>query len=253
MPKHDAPPIKATSVSFDVLETIHEHNGVTLPELVDQIQKPKSTIHDHVRTLNELGYLLKEGRTFRVSVRFLKLGGLARARSRFFQVGKEEVRKLADETGEHANLLVEEDGIGIFLYKEKGPESVNLDTYEGMEVYLHTTALGKSILAEMDKSRRDDIINEHGLEKITNNTITDREELEDELKTIREQGYAVDNEERIDGIRCIAASVATENGVVGAVSISAPRRRMKGNRFEQEIPDEVLSTANIIEVNIQYS
>ena len=247
------PPIQSTSISFDIVETIHELNGASLSELVEQCNRPKSTVHDHVTTLADLGYLNKNGQTFRLSVRFLKLGGFARAQSRFFQIGKVEIRELAEQTGEHANLFTEENGLGIFLYKEKGPESVDLDTYEGMEVHIHTTALGKSILAEMTRSQRDRIVDQHGLEQVTENTITDRARLEDELETINERGYAIDNEERIEGIRCVAAPVTTDNRVVGAVSVSAPQRRMSGRRFEEKIPSEVLSTANIIEVNIQYS
>lgn len=247
------PPIKSTAFSFDIIEYIHACGSVTLPEVTKEFNKPKSTIHDHMATLTELGYLVKEGRSFRVSIKFLNLGGRARARSPFFQVAKGEVRQLAADTGEHANMMVEENGLGIFLYKERGPRSVNLDTYEGMEVYLHTTAMGKTILAEMSEDKREEIIDTYGLPEVTPNTITSYDTLMEEITTIRERGYAIDNEERIEGIRCIAAPITTADGVIGAVSISAPRSRMDGERFREEIPTEILSTANIIEVNYQHT
>jgi len=247
------PPVKATAFSFDIIETIHERGEATLPEVVDRFDKPKSTVHDHLTTMEEMGYLVKEGRHYRPSVRFLKLGGRIRSQFPLFEVAESEVRDLAIETGEHANLMIEENGKGVFLYKVKGRQSVNLDTYEGMEVSLHTTALGKTILAELPPERCDAIVERHGLEQITPNTITDRETLVEELDRIRERGYAIDDEERIPGIRCVAAPVISDGRVVGAVSISAPRSRMDGDRFEKEIPDEVLRTANIIEVNLQHA
>ncbi|MFB6139124.1 MAG: IclR family transcriptional regulator [Halosimplex sp.] len=247
------PPIKSTAMSLDVVEAVHELDGATLPEIVEQFEKPRSTVHDHLKTLTDAGYLVKDGREFHVSVRFLNLGGRARAKSRFFQVAEGEVRQLAMDTGEHANLMVEENGRGIFLYKVKGQRSVTLDTYEGMEVDLHTTAMGKAILAWMDERRRDEIIDEHGLEPVTSETITDRDVLEEELADIRDRGYAIDNEERVDGVRCVAAPIITDGSVVGAVSVSAPKSRMNGDRFDETIPSEVLSTANIIEVNLQHA
>lgn len=245
-------PIQSTALAFDIIEWVHERGGATLGELVEQFEKPQSTIHDHLTTLTDTGYLRKVDNTYHVSVRFLKLGGLARSRSRLFQAGKSEVVQLARTTGEHANMMVEENGMGIFLYKEKGGDSVRLDTYEGMEVYLHTTAMGKAILAELSEERREEIISEHGLPGVTENTITEYDELMEELAEVRERGYAIDNEERIDGIRCIATSITAEGRVIGAVSVSAPRSRMSGDRFESEIPSEVQNTANIIEVNIQH-
>ncbi|MFC7142106.1 IclR family transcriptional regulator [Halosimplex aquaticum] len=247
------PPIKSTATSLDVIETVHEMGGATLPEVVERFEKPRSTVHDHLKTLTEAGYLVKDDRTFRVSVRFLNLGGRARADSQFFQVAEGEVRQLASDTGEHANLMIEENGRGIFLYKVKGSRSVNLDTYEGMEVDLHTTAMGKAILAWVSEAKRDAIIEEHGLEPVTSKTVTDRDELEEELEAIRERGYAIDNEERVEGVRCVAAPIVTDDRVVGAVSVSAPKSRMNGERFEETIPSEVLSTANIIEVNLQHA
>lgn len=246
------PPIKSTALSFRILEMIHERESATLTEVANHFEKPKSTVHDHLKTLSQLGYLYREDRTFYVSVRFLNLGGQARSRTDLFQVSEREVDQLAADTGEHANLMIEENGFGIFLYKTKGPQSVNLDTYEGMEVHLHTTAMGKAILAEMSAERRERIIDGRGLPAVTENTITDRETLSDELATIRDRGYAVDNEERVEGVQCIAAPILKNDDVVGAVSVSAPRSRMNEGNTKENLPAQVLSTANVIEINLQH-
>jgi DNA-binding transcriptional ArsR family regulator len=109
------PPIKSTATSLDIVETVHALGGATLPEVVEQFDKPRSTVHDHLKTLTESGYLVKDGRTYRVSVRFLNLGGRARAETDLFQVAESELTQLADDTGEPATLegttvLRDEDG-----------------------------------------------------------------------------------------------------------------------------------------------
>lgn len=246
------PPIRSTALSFEILATLRDRGGATLSELADHFEKPKSTVHDHLTTLSELGYLRRDGQTFRVSVRFLNLGGRARSRTDLFRVAEREVDQLAFDTGEHANLMVERNGLGIFLYRTKGPQSVNLDTYEGMEVHLHTTAMGKAILAAMAPDRRERILDARGLPGVTENTITDRGSLDEELSAIRDRGYAVDDEERVEGVQCIAAPILGDDGVAGAVSVSAPRSRMREKEAREDLPSQVLSTANVVEVNLQH-
>lgn len=248
----DDPPIRSTAASFAVVEAVHERGGATLPELVEALDRPESTVHDHLQTLVELGYLVREGRSYRVGFRFLELGGRARSGSPLFRVAESEVRALAEETGEHANLLVEEEGRGVFLFKATGDRSVSLDTYEGMRVDLHTTALGKAVLAELPAERRARILDRQGLARATENTITSRDELVVELNQVRKQGYATDDGERIVGVRCVGAAVTTDTKIHGAVSVSAPRGRLTGDRFTDELPAAVRNTANVIEVELAH-
>ncbi|MFC7197268.1 IclR family transcriptional regulator [Halosimplex aquaticum] len=93
------------------------------------------------------------------------------------------------------------------------------------------------MLAYMDDERLDGIIEEHGLPSVTENTITDEDELRAELGAIRERGYATDDEERLEGIRCVAAPVRTSGDeVVGAVSVSGIKSRMQGEHFRERVP-----------------
>lgn len=245
--------IKSTAIAFGIIEHIKESGGATLGDVVDHFEMPTSTVHDHLQTLTKLGYVVNDDCTYRIGTKFLELGGYARINSRIFQVSESELQNLAVETGEHANLMIEENGMGVFLMKQKGNEAIKIDTYEGMRVYLHTTAMGKSILAFMEESRLDEIVSERGLPRVTENSIADRETLDAELEEIRERGYATDDEERLNGIRCVAAPVTTDSGTVaGAVSISAPKNRMQGTLFRETFPNKILGTANIIEVNMRH-
>ncbi|WP_424004377.1 IclR family transcriptional regulator [Haloarcula salina] len=247
-------PIKAAKVSFDVIEELREREGAGVSELATALEMPTSTIHDHLRTLEQQGYLVKEDGEYRVGARFLELGEQARSRKKVYGIARPEVDSLAEETGEHANLLIEEHGLGVFLYKARGADAVNLDTHAGMRVLLQTTALGKTILAYRPREEVEAILDEHGLPEITPNTVTDRDELLDELETIRERGYALDDEERVQGMRCVAAPILSDDQeAIAAVSVSGPRSRMAGERYTEEIPELVLRSANVIEVNMTYS
>ena len=253
MPGNNAAPVTTTIRSLEIIELLHERPGATLTEIAEALDLPSSTTHDHLSTLVDRGYLTREDRTYYVSLGFLTLGGKSRSRSQLYNAAERDVRSLAYETGEQANLMVERDGRGIYLIKQPGPDSLPLDSYEGMEAPLHATAMGKAILAELSEKERERIVDEHGLPAVTETTITDRTELASELETIRERGYAVDDEERADGIRCIATSIVSDGEVVGALSLSGPSGRMTDDRFSEELLPKIRSTGNIIESKLQHS
>lgn len=171
-----------------------------------------------------------------------------------FNIARPEINELAQVTGEHANLMIEEHGIGVFLYRSRGPDAVRLDTHAGMRVPLQTTALGKSIMANRPREEVEGILDRHGLEAVTDRSITDREELFDVLEQVRERGYSYDDEERVKGMRCVAAPILNEDDyAIAAVSVSGPKSRMREERFTEELPNQILKSANVIEVNLTYS
>lgn len=246
-------PVKAAATSFEIIETLHDLDGAGVAELAAELDMPKSTVHDHLRTLTELEYLVNRNGTYSVGARFLELGGFVRNQRKLYRIAEPEIKKLADETGEHANLMIEEHGKGVFLYKAKGEDAVQLDTHVGMRVDLHTTAMGKAILSHLPDDHVDAIIDRHGLPAVTENTITTEAELEEELTTITRRGYAIDDEERVKGMRCVAAPITDEsNDPIGAISVSGPTNRFNDDVFDEQIPKHVLSTANVIEVNMTY-
>lgn len=244
--------IKSVETAFDIIEAIRTLDGAGPSQVAEHLDMPKSTAHDHLQTLNRTNFLVLDGQTYRIGSRFLDYGGYARMRMKIFQVAESEVQELALETGQHANLMVEDDGLGVFLHKAKGEHAVRLDTYEGMRVHLQTTALGKAILAFLPDSRVREIVDRYGLPQVTENTVTSEEALWDELAEIRERGYATDDEERVKGMRCVGVPILDDDVVAGAVSVSGPTSFMRGKEFTDEIPQLVQGTANVIEVNLAH-
>lgn len=247
-----APSVQATETSLRIIEALVDREGSGVTELAHHLDLPKSTVYNHLKTLERNEYVVKHDDMYDVGLRFLQLGDYARNQRRLSRIGPPEVDKLAEETGEMANLLVEEHGRGVFIYKSKGSNAVHMDTHEGKRVHLHTTAFGKAIMAYLPRERVDEIIDKHGLPEATSATITNREELFDELELIRERGYAFDLEERLKGLHCIAVPIRKNETIVGGLSISGPKSRMNGDWLREELPSIIQGTANVIEVNLTY-
>jgi DNA-binding IclR family transcriptional regulator len=247
-------PVKTTQRSLDIVETLREMDGARLTELADRLDLPNSTVHNHLSTLMERDYVLKDGDVYRVSLRFLDLGEHARNRRKVYELAKPEIEELADETGEIANLLVEENGRGVYLWSSEGENAVPLDIAPGKHVHLHATALGKCILAHLPEKRVEEIIDRRGLLAETDATITDSDALMEELEAVREQGYAIDDEERLTGMRCIGTTVKSESGnVIGAISVSGPTSAMPMNRLTDSLAEQLEGAANVIELKVAYS
>lgn len=246
-------PVGATETTFRIVEAVDELGGCGVTELAAHLEMPKSTVHNYLATLEQEGYVRREDSIYRVGIKFLDLGASARRRLPIYEVATPEVDRLAEETGELANLLVEDHGKGVYVHQARGERAVRVDSSVGARVDLHATAFGKAILAHLPDERVEGIVERHGLPRRTERTVGSREELESALEKVRERGYAIDDEERLEGLRCLAAPVCADGRVLGAVSLSGPGNRMRGEYFEEELPAYLLETVNVIELNVTYA
>ena len=245
--------VKTARTTLRILEALRRNNGATAAELTQEFDLSNSSIHNYLTTLERDGYVIKEEETYRLGLRLLDLGGFARRHHRIYEIAKEEVTALAEETGEMANLVVEEKGKGVYLHRAHGLEAVKTDSYIGQRIHLHNTALGKAILAHFPESRVDEIVDHHGMPSSTPNTITSRDALVEELETVREEGVAFDDEARVQRLRCVAVPIVNNNDrVEGAISVSGPTSRLRGETFTETLPEKLKSAANVVELNITY-
>jgi len=246
-------PVRTTEKTLALVEALMDHGPCGVTELTGEVEMGKSAVHNHLTTLQKHGYVLQTGDGYRLGLKFLEVGGSTRKSMEFYQVAEPEVKSLADETGELANLLVEEQGMGVYLMRSKGEAAVDLDTYAGLRTHLHTTALGKAILAFLPESRVEEIIERRGLEQKTPQRVGSREEVFDALEEVRDRGYAIDDGERLEGLRCIAAPVKdSSDEVLGSISVSAPASRVSDDDLHGRLAERVLSAANVVELNINY-
>jgi DNA-binding IclR family transcriptional regulator len=242
--------IQAVATTCDLLNVLRELDGAGVSELARETDYSKATVHSHLATLLDNEFVVKRENHYEISLKFVDFGEFAKNGVAIHDIAAQEVNKLAEQTGEVAQFMVEEHGRGVYLHKASGENAIRTASYTGERKDLHCTALGKAILAQFSREHVEEIIDDQGMPAHTENTITTREELFNNLKTIRQENVAYDDEEVLSGLRCIAAPIGYKNGdIQGAISISGPTSRFKGKRFREELAETVRSAANVIEVN----
>ena len=247
--------LKTVTTTVSVLEALETLDGAGVTEIADHLGLSKAAVHNHLSTLTANHLVVQDGEEYRLGLRLLAMGEYVKHHQDLYHAGKAEIESLADRTGEYTHLMAEEHGRGFHLHKAQGEKAVGKAYHDhNLEkpYHLHDNAIGKAVLANLHEDRIEAVIDEYGLPASTSNTITDRETLLDELATIRDRGYATNDEEEINGLRAVGAPIETsDRGLVGAVSVSGPVSRLKGERYETEYPEMVMQTANVIELNLE--
>lgn len=245
--------VQTTRKSLTILEELVKMDGAGLEDIADHFDMPKSTVHGHLKVLDDMGYVSNTRGRYEPTLEFLYWGNYVRNNMEIYQVARPEMKELTAETGESTSLVVEQGGRAVIVYNVEGQGASKFVTSPGTRTYLHTNASGKAILGHMPRDEVETIIDTHGLPKLTDNTVATREELFAELDQIREQGYAINQEEALRGMKSIAAPVTDiEGNVIAAIAVFGPAVRMDNTRLEGELPTRVLETANVIEVNYNY-
>jgi DNA-binding IclR family transcriptional regulator len=243
-------PVKTAGRVFDIVETLDDVGEGTLTEIADRLDVPRSTAYDHLSTMVEAGLLIKEDKRYRLSLKFLQYGTSARANDRLYGLVGPTLDQLAEETGEIAWYMIEENGKGVYLDKAKGRHAVQPFGRVGDHVPLHDIAAGKAILAHLPESRVRRIVETHGLPARTDRTITDPDELFEQLTEIRERGVAFNDGEAMTRFRAVASPIVTDGTLHGSIVVSGPANRLQGERFRSELPELVAGTANALELQL---
>ncbi len=247
--------IQALETTSRILEVLQEHGEMTLSKLTDQLNVTKGTIHTHLMTLNDCGLVQKQDNRYRLGAKLMTYGAHVKNRHLIYQAGKAPAKELALETGEICEIATEHAGRCVILHRFYGENTLNTQyQQESLEKFrqLHYGATGKSVLAHMEPERVDRVIERYGLPQRTENTITDREALLDELETIRERGYAFNDEEEVRGIRAVGAPVLnSDQELLGAICLAGPRGRVDDATFSEEFPTLVSEARSLIEINVE--
>lgn len=239
----------------DILEHLRDTGSTTVSELADDIGLSTGTTHTYLATLADRGLVQKDNGEYRLSLELLPYGEHVRLQNDLYQAAKAEVTRLAHGNDGTAHLMTEYDGRLVVLHEVFGENSIGAEFHakkkERLQTHLHCTAAGKSILAHLPDYRIAETVQNWGLSSYTSHTITDTEELAVELETIRERGFALNDQERIQGIRAVGAPILyNDERVLGAISLSGSASSWSSNRFREELPKAVMRVANAIEVNV---
>lgn len=246
--------IGAVDRSLQLVDHLQEVGWADLAEITAEFDCAKSTIHRHLETLERAEYVVREGNEYALSLKFLEHGELARLREPAYELAAEKVNEVAAETNERAQFIVEEHGRGVYVHRATGEKAVDVNTHLGKRVPIHASAAGHAILSALPEAEVDAIVERHGLEPLTDRTITDRAALAEELDRVRERGYSVNDQGFVDGLRAVGVPIADgDGGVLGGLSVAGPINRFRNERFERELPSLLLGVANELELRIAYN
>lgn len=198
---------------------------MTLTQLSNKLEMPKSTLLNLLRTLEEAGYVYRtrQSQSYRLGFKIMELGYCMRSAFPIVQFALPLMEEMQLTTGEFIYLTTHINGRVLYLecvYPRKRTIGYSIT---GKTLPMHCTGCGKAMLSLFTPEQIDRVIDTWGLERKTLHTITDRDALLEELKITRERGYAMDLEEETPGVKCIAMPVrASDGSAAGAISISGP-------------------------------
>jgi DNA-binding IclR family transcriptional regulator len=208
---------------------------VSVQEVANRLVSDKATAYRMLVTLLKSGFVVRDEASKRYSLSY-KVVSLSRnllAENEVSKLIQREMRELSLATQETIHYSVLDGHKTVLVQRVKGIQLVNVDFQIGDRSPLHCTAIGKVILAFQDVRLIEEVI-AAGLPKMASKTITEAEALRQELRKIRSQGYAVDNHEYSDTMRCIAVPVFEGNGHVSSgISISGPESRFSCEKLDE--------------------
>jgi DNA-binding IclR family transcriptional regulator len=240
--------IKVLQKTFKILELFDEKGKeLALTEINELLNLNKVSIFRIIKNLEHAGYLEKDPDTlkFKLGLRMYHIGSLAEPNSKIRRITRPFLEKLNEQCGETVHLAALHQGEALYLDKIEGKGTIRVITLIGTKLPAHCSGVGKTLLAALSEEDLEELIREKGLPRFTDNTITESNALKAELAKIRKQGYAIDNEEIEEGLKCAAAPLHdSEGNVVASISISVPKQR-----FDKEVStyiSEVKKTAKIV-------
>ena len=227
--------VQSLARALTLLNRIAEsaEDGAALSDLAQQVGLPASTAHRLLLTLEQERYVrfIGEGRLWTIGVQAFVTGCAFLKTRSLVGVARPRLRRLMEESGETVNLATEDKGEAVYLAQIECREMMRVFARPGTRTPMHCSAVGKAILSAASDKTTAKILHEHGMARLTVKTITTPSALRRELTKVREQGYALDDEEHAVGLRCIAAPIFDESGdVIAAVSASGPMARIGGAR-----------------------
>jgi DNA-binding IclR family transcriptional regulator len=237
--------VGAVSRGLDVLEVFLQEPGpLTVAQIAQRVQIPRSTLHEIVHTLQVRGYLEPRGDGFSIGVRLFELGNVYAARLDLTAAGREEAEQLVQATGETSQVAIRDGSEVLYVAKVDGSDMLRLVSEVGRRLPASCTGVGKAMLAGLSSQEVGALYPTDGaLVVLTPHSIDTRAALLHELERTRERGYALDDCESNIAVRCVAAPIADASGAVAAaISVSIPTARWS-SETEQQVSTVVRQAA----------
>jgi DNA-binding IclR family transcriptional regulator len=241
--------------ALNILECLASaEQPLSAQEVAQQCDIPRPTAYRLLTTLFTRGYVATnpDSGHYQIGAKALILGKSFLDRLDLGAIAKTYMAELSRVSGETVHLAIRDGTEMLYVRKTDSPQSVRMHSAIGTRSALYCTAMGKAVLAFLPTEERNALIDQITLAPRTPNTITDRAMLECHLHVVRSQGFAIDDIENEEGIRCMGAPIFDHTGrVMGAISVSGPAYRLSNSRLE-ELSGPVMEACNAISRELGY-
>lgn len=253
----DQEPVQAVIKILSLLESLAHEEEIGVTKLSKKVGSNKSTVYRFLNTLKNLGYVRQnpENEKYSLTLRLFEIGSVVLDRLDEKKIAIPVMKKLAEQTMETVHFAILDEGKLVYLHKIDSTQTLRVSMMSriGQNAPLHCTGVGKTLLSWLEPEEANALLRQNEIHNFTNNTITDPIKLAAEFQKIRDIGYAEDNEEHEEGVRCLAAPIRDRHGdVTAAISLSGPRVRIIDSRIEA-LKDLILSAAGEISSYLGYS
>ncbi|MBE3119213.1 MAG: IclR family transcriptional regulator [Candidatus Atribacteria bacterium] len=250
MPNVERPTNKFLTRTLQVVELLaHAEGHMRLRDIAEKTKITDSTALRILNTLAEGKYVEQDGdsRRYSLTMKFAHIGNLIASKISIRDVARPFLVGLCQRTKESASLIIEQNSTAVYIDSISGPENIFRTLHLiGKAAPLHCTAAGKCLMLNYSSQEIERYVQEIGLSPLTNKSIKTKEQLVREIGSAATRGYAVDDEECEDGVRCVAAPIRDYMAkVVASISVTGPSSRLTKTRVKA-LKDMLMETAGQI-------
>ncbi len=239
--------VKSIVKAFEILELLDHHGEMGITEISQALDWDKSTAYRIAASLKETGYIVQNDKNSKYanSFKLFEMGNNVIEKLGLRRKAQPYLEQLARSTNETVNLAIMYDAHIMYIDKIESTATTKVALNVGKKIPAYCTGLGKTMMAFMTDDQINAIIDKTTFEQYTHTTIKTPEELKEQLKTIKRRGFGFDDEEYVEGLKCIAAPIFNEESkVVAAISLAVPKYRYDEGQKEIGYEYLVKATAN---------
>lgn len=240
--------VRALDRGLILLIALAKADKISLTELAKKVDMPPSSVHRLLSTLqkHEFAEFDTASQDWMVGVEAFRIGNSFVARTNLIEAARGTMQNLMHDTGETANLGIVNDGNVIFVNQIETNHPIRAFFAPGTRSHMHSSGIGKALLADFSKDEVEKILTEKGQPNFTAKTITTQQAMFAELETIKRLGWSLDDEERYDGMRCVAATIYNSHAEpIAGVSVSGPSLRFSDARIAELGPKVALAADEV--------
>ena len=237
--------VRAVTRALDLVIALSEiPTPIGLVALAESVSLPPSTAFRLLESLKSRGFVRQTGSgAYELGSRVFEVGSAFLRQVSLWSQATEIAEHLADFTEETASVGILDEGQVLYIAIARGQSEIGIQSAAGTRHPVHCTSLGKVMLADLEWSQVQTLIQQRPLVRFTDRTLIEADGFRRELEHVRVQGFALDDEERTPGVLCIGAPLRDHTGrVIGAMSISGPAFRMR-ERSVSDLAKQVMARA----------